>query len=77
VRDILWPPTCTILEIEKKHVAEHMDHAIEVGDILHLHYQTFDPVQTLTCLEQILGHQTFHASIKAHFGKENEDIPID
>ena len=77
VRDILWPPTCTVPEIDKKHVTAHIDHAIEPGDVVHLHYQTFEPAQTMAYLEQLLGHQTERTPIKAHFGKENEDVPAD
>ena len=58
VRDILWPPTCTILSIDKNNTkSHHHSGLIEEGDVLHLHYSTYDREETDGLLEDILGDQ--------------------
>ena len=75
VHNILWPPTCTVLRIDKSN--PNSDHLITEGDVLHLHYQTFDPDQTMYYLEQLLGHQVKKAKLRSHVEKKNEEIPSD
>jgi hypothetical protein len=74
VRDILWPPTCTVLRIDKAALLPKSDHGIAEGDVVHLHYQTLDPDHTLACLEQILGRQTKQTKFRSHIEKKNEEI---
>lgn len=57
VRDILWPNSCVVLSVErgpnrtgKVGIAE--------GDILHVHYQTYDPIATAEELEALVGDQS-------------------
>ena len=57
VRDILWPPTCTVLSVQKSSAAPHGEAALHEGDVLHVHYQTYDPEQSMRELEAILGKQ--------------------
>lgn len=67
IRDILWPPTCTILSI-KQAESENGEHSgvIYEGDIIHLHYQTYDPAQTSELLARILGTQPEDENAKIH-----------
>ncbi len=57
VRDILWPPTCTVLSVRKKN-SLHADETISAGDVLHVHYRTYDDAKTVDLLEHIVGRQT-------------------
>lgn len=78
VRDILWPPTCTILSIDKHHsiITPNMG-GLNVGDVLHIHYQTYDPEQTMEQFSQILGKQSDDLQTKSHLGDENHIVPLD
>lgn len=60
-RDILWPPTCAILSVDKKDV---YDEILQVGDRLHLRYKTIDPDKTMQYLVSLLG-------------KPNEELDIE
>ncbi len=57
VRDILWPPTCTVLSIEKRGSRVARGGSMDAGDILHIHYRTYDREATREALEAIVGHQ--------------------
>ncbi|MBR5139542.1 MAG: chloride channel protein [Clostridia bacterium] len=59
IRDIIWPPTCAVLSIDRKQSQSIHDGTQEIreGDELHLHYQTYDPEKTLAALISILGEQ--------------------
>ncbi len=58
IRDILWPPTCTVLSVEKKPSRHHHSHTgINAGDVLEIHYHTFDEKESFESLEAILGKQ--------------------
>ncbi len=59
VRDILWPPSCTVLSIKKAHTSgsSHGSGVINVGDILELHYQTYSQETTFKAIEAIVGNQ--------------------
>ncbi len=76
VRDILWPPTCTILSIKKPENAPHSEeHGIlGVGDIIHIHYQTFEPETTAHSLSAILGEQSESPRAKIHTVDEHNHI---
>lgn len=59
IRDILWPPTCTVLSVQKKPSTHHHSHTgISAGDVLEIHYHTFDEKESLENLEAILGKQS-------------------
>lgn len=55
--DILWPVSCVVLSIER---APHEKHktGISVGDVLTVHYKTYDPVATAEEFEVLVGDQT-------------------
>ncbi len=75
-RDILWPPTCTVLSIKKPHAA-HSTHAVglmDAGDRLRIHYQTYEPRTTLDAIEAIVGVQP--ASLRAETQVVNENSQI-
>ncbi len=55
IRDILWPPTCTILSVERQHA--YGGAAIEEGDRLHVHYATYEPHKTADELAALVGTQ--------------------
>jgi H+/Cl- antiporter ClcA len=78
-RDILWPPTCTILSIDKKlspSIHRGMQELRE-GDVLHLHYQTYEPEQTMKMLISILGDQRKDKRNSAHLGSDDHLVPLD
>lgn len=58
VRDILWPPSCVILSVYRNpdRTDRHFG-GMNVGDILHLHYTTYDPAATKEALEHLVGVQ--------------------
>lgn len=58
IRDILWPPECTVLSVHKKPTVHHHSHtALSAGDVLDVHYHTYDPEETIRSLEAIAGKQ--------------------
>ncbi len=68
VRDILWPPTCTVLSIKRPAQKEEAPHAgdIQAEDILELHYQTYEPAITLAAIEAIVGPQPAAPQAQEH-----------
>lgn len=56
IRDILWPPTCTVLSVVKAENA--VGTAIAPGDVLHIHYRTYCPDETRLLLNAIVGEQS-------------------
>jgi H+/Cl- antiporter ClcA len=78
-RDILWPPTCTVLSIDRNrsHAVHHGADELHEGDELHLHYQTYDPEQTMQTLVAILGEQPENPRMRAHRGDEAHLVPMD
>lgn len=58
ISDVLWPPTCTILSVSKNRVySSHADGGLHPGDVLHLHYISYDLAQTKEQLEALIGPQ--------------------
>ncbi len=58
-RDILWPPTCTVLSVKKPHNGQSSHGGVmNGGDLLHVHYQTRDPEATARAIEAIVGPQS-------------------
>ena len=78
-RDILWPPTCAVLSIDRNrsHALHHSAQEIREGDVVHLHYQTYDPDQTMQMLTAILGEQQDGQRIRAHLGSNEHLVPLD
>jgi len=74
-RDLLLPPTCVILSIHKNAAFHVPSAAISAGDVLHVHFQTYFPEETMRQLEDMVGPQSddLHASIC--YGEKNEQIP--
>ncbi len=70
--EILWPPTCVVLSITKKdrHIIE-----IAEGDVIHLHYQTYDNADTLHRIEAIVGKQIDPPELIFHQQEKNDVIP--
>ena len=59
IPDILWPPTCTVLSIRRDpNSLRHADPSLHEGDILHLHYRTYDNAETKRQIEAIVGSQS-------------------
>ena len=77
-RDILWPPTCVVLSIDRKlsHSIHYSTQELREGDIIHLHYLTYDPNQTMKMFTAILGKQPDERS-EAHLGNEDHIVPLD
>ena len=55
--DILWPASCTLLSIEKGR-NQTGKLGISEGDILTVHYTTYDPVTTANEFEVLVGDQS-------------------
>ena len=56
IRDILWPASCTLLSVERGPNKTNKL-GIAEGDILTVHYTTYDPVATANEFEDIVGDQ--------------------
>ncbi len=73
VRDILWPANCVVLSVDKRD-----PHSIVIadGDILHMRYKTYDPEETYSILEAIIGKQEAATDIHdVHENDENYTLP--
>ena len=79
IRDILWPPTCTVLSIdhENSRVSHHGAQELREGDSLHMHYQTYDPEQTLATLTSILGDQPENQRMRSHLATDDHLVPLE
>ena len=77
-RNILWPPTCVVLSIVKKspHTA-HDNEILAAGDVLHLHYRTYDPEDTEEILIHILGAQPEDSSVRITCVDEDHVTPLE
>ena len=77
LRDIIWPPTCAVLSVDKKYSqALHKDaHRVSEGDIFHLHYQTYDYQDSLELLNSILGNQPVDENIRVRSREDDHVIP--
>ena len=78
IRDILWPTTCTVLSVNKQY-APHGSHAgvINEGDVLHLHYRTYNPEETVHLLTDILGDQPEDSDAMVYTVDETHVTPVD
>ena len=79
IRDILWPPTCAVLSVDRKssRFFHRSLYEIRGGDLIHLHYQTYDPEQTKEMLIAILGNQPDDKYAHTHPGDDDHIIPSD
>ncbi len=75
VRDLLLPPTCVVLSIHKNAAFHVPSAAISAGDILHVHFQTYHPTETMRQLEAMVGPQSKDLHSQILFASENEEIP--
>ncbi|MBO5248797.1 MAG: chloride channel protein [Clostridia bacterium] len=57
IRDVLWPPSCLVLSVDRNPSAARGRGEISAGDILHLHYRTCDPSSTARIIEALVGVQ--------------------
>ena len=74
-RDLLLPPTCLILSIQKNTAIHVPSAAISAGDVLHVHFQTYHPTETMRQLEAMVGPQSKDLHSKICFGNANEPVP--
>lgn len=73
--DVLWPPTCVILSVDKSPTHHGGLTGISEGDVLHVHYRTYDPPVTMRRLEDLVGPQEGSARISMHERGSSEQIP--
>ena len=57
IKDILWPYTCLVLSLERTNVVRGTAEIFE-GDIITVHYETYDPKSTADELECLAGKQS-------------------
>ena len=58
LRDILWPASCVLLSIERGPNHSIDKHTVAEGDVLTVHYKTYDPVATAEEFEVLVGDQS-------------------
>ena len=75
IRDILWPPTCVVLSVKKNSTEEKQSIGISEGDVLHVHYRTYDNKETLELLQDITGRQDKDPTTQAHCVSEDHLSP--
>ena len=75
IRDILWPPMCNVLSITKGAAhASGGSACILPGDVLNLHYLTYNEKEAQRQLEAIVGPQE-HTTFQTHTADENYEVP--
>ena len=74
IRDIIWPPTCVVLGVEKN-VNAGSEVGISEGDVLHVHYQSFTPHKTFEELEYLVGTQSEDVRLRVHTHGKNHQVP--
>ena len=76
VRDILWPTTCAVLSIDRRVALDNHNFTIlAAGDVLHIHYQTYDAKATVKELTYLLGEQPEDPSMTIKFGSSAHVVP--
>lgn len=75
IRDILWPPTCVVLSVHKSPASNAADPTLSANDILHVHYQTYDPEETFRNLEALIGPQEDDVYPRVRVAGENHQVP--
>ena len=56
MKDILWPISCVVLSIERANAVHGTTEILE-GDVIKVHYETYDPVGTAEELSHLVGTQ--------------------
>ncbi len=74
IRDIIWPYTCTVLSVDKKN-SEQSGVGLAAGDVLHVHYQSYEPRATLEELEALVGRQAYDVRIRVHDADNTHSVP--
>ncbi len=74
IRDILWPPACVILSVHKSETSESGS-AMGAGDVLKVHYRTFEPQETRRELEALVGEQGSETVWKTYCEGERDSLP--
>ncbi len=79
LRDLLLPPTSAVLSIEMQRPVGGLHSASEIcaGDVLHLHYCTYDPEHTMEFIEALFGPQVKNEKDNSHLGSETHIVPED
>jgi H+/Cl- antiporter ClcA len=79
IRDVLWPPTCQVLSIDRKRsrVFHRSLYEIQEGDLIHLHYQTYNPDEMKEMLTSIFGKQPEDKHARTHLGNDDHIVPSD
>lgn len=75
IRDVLWPPTCVILSVDKSPTHHGGLTGISEGDVLHVHYRSYDPPATMRRLEDLVGPQESGAKFRMHEGSSTHQVP--
>lgn len=67
-RDILWPPSCTLLSVKGASADKHFytGGAIKENDVLRLNFITYDLARTATLLCDLLGEQEIYGEALDH-----------
>ncbi len=74
IRDILWPPTCVILSVQKQTPTVEGQGLCE-GDVLHMHYKTYDKRATANALEALVGKQE-KTDVRTHTHREKKSHQV-
>lgn len=72
LRDILLPPNCVIVSMEKKELDATL---LTDGDVLHLRYKTYDHQETYAYLLAMFGKQPQSKMQSVHSGDNNYALP--
>ena len=56
LRDVLWPVSCVVLSVDRT-TDEHDKLAISAGDVITVHYKTYDPIAVAEEVEALVGDQ--------------------
>lgn len=75
IRDILWPPFCVVLSLRKAPDTDKHSSLLAEGDILHIHYQTYDLPYTAKKLEELIGVQDNDTRTKMHTSSARHSVP--
>lgn len=58
IRNILWPPSCVILSVSRNAQKKDLPSGgMEEGDVLHVHFTSCNPRETMENLEALVGKQ--------------------
>ncbi len=72
LRDVLWPNSCVVVSFERAHPSHGMV-GIAEGDIITVHYKTYDPPETAEEFKVLVGAQSEEVNRIMHSSKEESD----